>query len=92
MARVLFGKERDSETNKIRTILADANIPYFFTDVGHQFSDLRDVLQVLSNSTKLPVMVDEGGDIHWIRINTKALWGDTLTAKTTHRCLLGHAQ
>jgi hypothetical protein len=60
MARVLFGKERDSETDKIRTILADANIPYFFTDVGHQFSDLRDVLQVLSNSTKLPVMVDEG--------------------------------
>jgi flagellar biosynthesis/type III secretory pathway M-ring protein FliF/YscJ len=60
MARVLFGKERDSETNKIRTILADANIPYFFTDVGHQFSDLRDVLQVLSNSMKLPVMVDEG--------------------------------
>ena len=60
MARVLFGKERDSETNKIRTILADANIPYFFTDVGHQFSDLRDVLQVPSNSMKLPVMVDEG--------------------------------
>mgnify|MGYP001213627913 CR=1 FL=1 len=60
MARVLFGKERDSETDKIRTILADANIPYFFTDVGHQFSDLRDVLQVLSNSMKLPVMVDEG--------------------------------
>jgi len=28
--------------------------------VGHQFSDLRDVLQVLSNSMKLPVMVDEG--------------------------------
>ena len=60
MARVLFGKERDSETNKIRTILADANIPYFFTDVGHMFSDIKDALQVLSNSTIVPVMVDEG--------------------------------
>ena len=60
MARVLFGKERDAETDKIRTILADANIPYFFTDVGHRFSDLKEALEVLSNSTELPVMVDEG--------------------------------
>ncbi len=60
MARVLFGKERDPNTDKIRTILEDANIAYFFTDVGYRFSDLKDALEVLSNSTELPVMVDEG--------------------------------
>ena len=60
MTRALFGVERDGDTNKIRTILADANIPYFFQDVGHKHSSLRDALEVLTNSTKLPVMVDEG--------------------------------
>jgi len=60
MTRVLFGKERDSDTNKIRTILADANIPYFFTKTGSQYSDLADAVSILSNSTTLPVMVDEG--------------------------------
>jgi len=60
MARVLFGKERDSHTDKIRTILADANIPYFFTDIGYKFSDMKEALEVLSNSTDFPVMVDEG--------------------------------
>ena len=60
MARVLFGKRGGSETNKIETILADAKIPYYFTDVGHKHSTLRDALAVLSNSTTLPIMIDEG--------------------------------
>jgi hypothetical protein len=60
MARVLFGKRGDSETGKIETILADAKIPYYFTDVGHKHSTLRDALEVLSNSTTLPIMIDEG--------------------------------
>jgi len=60
MARVLFGEEKGGDINKIRTILSDANIPYIFQDVGHKFSSLRDALEVLSNSTKLPIMVDEG--------------------------------
>lgn len=60
MTRVLFGAERDGDTNKIRTILSDGNIPYFFQDIGHRYSSLREALEVLSNSTKLPIMVDEG--------------------------------
>lgn len=60
MTRALFGEEKDGDTNKVRTILADANIPYFFQDVGHKFSTLREALEVLSNSTKLPIMVDAG--------------------------------
>ena len=60
MARALFGEEKDRDTNKIRTILSDGNIPYFFQDVGHRYSSLREALEVLSNSTKLPIMVDEG--------------------------------
>ena len=60
MTRVLFGADRGGDTNKIRTILADANIAYIFQDVGHKHSSLRDALEVLSNSTKLPILVDEG--------------------------------
>jgi hypothetical protein len=60
MTRVLFGKDGDSPTTKLQTILADANIPYYFTDVGHQHSSMREALEVLSNSTTLPIMVDEG--------------------------------
>ncbi len=60
MTRALFGEEKHGDTNKIRTILSDGNIPYFFQDVGHRYSSLREALEVLSNSTKLPIMVDEG--------------------------------
>jgi hypothetical protein len=60
MTRALFGVETDRDTNKIQTILADGNIPYFFQDVGHRYSSMREALEVLSNSTKLPIMVDEG--------------------------------
>ena len=60
MTRVLFGKRRDPDTDKIEVILKDASIPYFFTDLGHTNSMMREAVEVLSNSTKTPVMVDEG--------------------------------
>lgn len=60
MTRVLFGKRRDPDTDKIEVILKDASIPYFFTDLGHTNSMMREAVEVLSNSIKTPVMVDEG--------------------------------
>ena len=60
MSRVLFGKRGQHESDKLETILRDANIPYFFTDLGHSQSMMREAVEVLSNSTETPVMVDEG--------------------------------
>jgi len=60
MGRVLFGEATRGETSKLQTILHDANIPYFFTEVGHKYSEMRAALEVLSNSNILPIMVDEG--------------------------------
>ena len=60
MSRVLFGKRGHPETDKIDVILRDASIPYFFTDLGHKNSMMREAVEVLSNSTITPVMVYEG--------------------------------
>lgn len=60
MEATIFGHPRDPETNKILQILEDAGVPVLFQEIKHIDSPLTEAVEVLANSSTLPVMFHEG--------------------------------
>ena len=51
MSRVLFGKRGQPESDKLETILRDANIPYYYR-LSHSQSMMREAVEVLATQPK----------------------------------------